>query len=328
MQPTYKLSLGESLIKERLLSLVAVDRASFAGDTLTLSLRGENLAIPKRGVRISCEIGYVETGTWSLGSFVVEDVQLKGAPPVLLLVCRSQAQGDASLLQTTREERVWQAHEVAGTTFADVVGDVCGAVGLTAKIDDRLPALPMPYTRQSNESDAAFLHRLTTERNGIVKFQGGAVIFETRDQGRIGSVDIALDAVMGYAFDFTERYNFKSVRAKYQDDVAGEVQQITVGTGTGVKVMPKLFADKASAVLAADALLKHYQRNHMSGMVKLPTVPGLLSEKFVNLSGFPGGDAVNVQWVCVRAKHTFSARTGLVSELRLKRLQAWGSADG
>ena len=324
MRPTYKISLAEEMIKERLVRLVAVDRAGFAGDTLTLQLRADNLAIPRRGVTVDCEIGYVETGTWTLGTFVVEDVKLKGAPPVMTLLCISQPQGEASVsaLQTTREERVWQEHAIAGTTFSTVVSAVCSEVGLTAKVDDRLADLPMPYTRQSKESDAAFLHRLTVERNGIVKMNGTEVIFQTRDAHRIGDVNIAYNTGMAYTFDFTERYNIESVRAKYQDDQAGEVRNITVGSGKGIKVITKVFADAESAQLAADALLKHYQRSFISGMVTLPTVPGLLAEKFVNLSGFPGGDVVNAQYVCVHAKHTYSKPTGLVSELSLKRPQS------
>ena len=333
MTPTYKLSLGESDIRERLTLLVAVDRAGFSGDTLMLQLHAENVAIPRRGVEIACEIGYEETGTWSLGSFVVEDVKLKGPPHVMTLLCVSHPQGEASVasLQTTKRERAWQSHAVAGTTFADVVSEVVSEAGLTARIDNRLAAIKMPAVQQTNESDAAFLHRLTVERNGIVKINAGIIIFETRDQGRLGQLDIVYDdQAMSYAFDFTERYNISAVRAKYQDVEMGSVQQVTVGSGKGVKILPKMFPDYDTALFAAETVLKHFQRNYISAKVKIPTPAlrrdegALAAEKLINLSGFPGGSDTNRQYVCVQVKHIYQRSSrggGLISELALKRPQ-------
>ena len=322
--PTYKLSLGGTVIRERLTHLVALDRSGFAGDTLMLKLDAEDLAVPRRGVPIECEIGYEETGTWSLGSFVVENVKLKGPPTTFVVTCVSYPQGESAIasLQTTKEERSWQSYAVAGTTFGEVVGKVCSDVGLSAQVDGRLSAIEMPYVRQSNESDAAFLHRLTVERNGIVKINGDVVVFETRDQRRLGSIVVALnESVMDFSFDLNERYNIRSVRAKYQDMEAGEIRSVTIGEGKGVKVMSNAFPDLVSAQDAAESLLKHYQRNFVSGTLKMPTEPGLLAEKLVNLTGFPGGEDTNNQFVVVLAKHTYLRTSGLFSELQLKRVQ-------
>ena len=70
-----------------------VDRAGFAGDTLTLQLYADNLKLPERGVLISCEIGYAETGTWDVGTFSVEDITLKGSPPTMIIQAISSPQG-------------------------------------------------------------------------------------------------------------------------------------------------------------------------------------------------------------------------------------------
>ena len=138
----------------------------------------------------------------------------------------------------------------------------------------------MPYTVQSNESDAAFLHRLTTERNGIVKMNGSEVLFVSRDGGTLGTEIIQHDGeTMQYSFDILERYDIGSVRAKWQADASGEVMQYTAGGGKGVKIIPKVFSDETTARAAADALLKHYGRNFIGGTLRLPTRPGLLSEK-------------------------------------------------
>lgn len=323
MRPIYTLSIGDTEIRNRLTQLIAIDRGGFRGDTLLLEIQAENLDIPKRGVKIDCEIGYIETDTWSIGTFVVEGVKLKGPPPEMVIRCVAQPQGDASpaALQTTKSERVWQEFEIEGTTFADVVSAVCAEVGIMAKVDAMLSAIQMPKTVQSNESDAAFLQRITEERNGILKFNADQAIFETRDIGRLGSLTIENTTEMNYSFDFSERSNITAVRTKYQDDAAGETKQITVGSGKGLKVIPNIYPDETTAREAATAMLKNLQRNIITANITLPTVPGLLAEKFIDLSGFPGRTATNGRYVCVLAEHQYSLRTGLVSTLILKRPQ-------
>ena len=321
--PVYKISLGGTELKERLLSLIAIDRAGFSADTLTLTLFADNLKLPERGVFISCEIGYEETGTWTLGDFVVEDVKLKGPPPTMVITCISQPQGEQSIaaLQTTKQERVWQPFELDGTTFSTVVSQVVSEAGLSPRVDGKLASIKMPYTVQSNESDAAFLHRLTVERNGIVKMNGNEVLFVSRDGGTLGTETIQHDGEsMQYSFDVTERYDIGAVRAKWQDDASGEVMQYTAGTGKGVKIIPKVFSDEATARAAAEALLKHYGRNFVSAEITLPTRPGLLAEKIIHTQGFPGGEQTNNEWVVIRATHTLDKR-GLLSKLYLKRPQ-------
>ena len=323
MTPAYQLTLADEEIKERLLSLVVADRAGFAGDTLTLSLRADNLAIPARGVPISCKIGYEESGLWDVGTYIVEDVKLKGPPVTMVITCISTPQGETAVaaLQTTKSERVWQSHGIDGTTFSDVVSQVCSDAGLTARVDAGLASLPMPYTVQSSESDAAFLHRITVERNGLVKMHGDSVLFVVRDGGTLGELTIEHDAeVMEYSFDIAERYDIGAVRARWQEDASGAVEQYTAGEGKGTKIIPKVFSSRAEAVSAADALLKHYGRNFIGGTLKLPTRPGLLAELLVNLQGFPGGAEVNSQYVLVSATHRLSPR-GLISSLSLKRPQ-------
>ena len=302
--------------------LKIVDRAGWSGDTLTLQLYADNLALPERGVLISCEIGYAESGTWDVGTFSVEDITLKGSPPVLIIQAISSPQGEQSIaaLQTTKKERVWQSFELDGTTFSTVVSQVVSEAGLSPRVDGKLASIKMPYTTQVNESDAAFLHRITTERNGIVKMNGNEVLFVSRDGGTLGTETIQHDgSSMEYSFDVTERYDIGSVRAKWQDDASGEVMQYTAGGGKGVKIIPKVFSDQVTAEAAANALLKHYGRNFVSGEITLPTRPGLLAEKIIHTTGFPGGDQTNAEWVCIRAVHTY--RKGLTSKLYLKRPQ-------
>ena len=325
MTPTYKLSLGGKILERRLTNLTAIDRSGFAGDMLILQLNAENLAIPTLGLTIHCEIGYKETGTWTLGNYIVQDVKFKGPPHKCIVTSISQAQGESApaSLQLTKRERAWQSYEIAGTTFTDVVQDVCSEVGFSARIHNDLANIEMPYTRQTNESDTEFLYRITKERNGFVKMNGKQILFQSRDAGPIGNIDIEYNAsTMQYTFDFIEKYNIQSILVKYQDiENSGTIEKLIVGSGKAIKVLPKIFPNRNTAELAAQALLKHYQRNYISAKIKIPTEPGLSAEKLVNLSGFPGDKMTNQQYVLIQAKHTYSKQTGLISELSLKRPQ-------
>ena len=324
--PTYKLSLGGKILEERLINLVAIDRSGFAGDVLitTSTCRKSRYSNTWTSHRMRTRI-QMKPALGPLANLSSKMSNSRDPHINISLLAFSQAQGESApaALQITKRERALKEFDIAGTTFADVVGQVCTESGYTAKIDNRLASIEMPYTRQTNESDTEFLYRITKERNGLVKMEGNEIKFLTRDTGAIGSLNIEYSSnVMEYLFDFTEKYNIQSILAKYQDiELNGEIRKIIVGSGKGVKILPKIFPDYTTAELAAVALLKHYQRNFISAKIKIPTEPGLLAEKIINLSGFPGGKKTNQQYIIIQVKHSYSKPTGLTSELSLKRPQ-------
>ena len=316
------------IIEDKFISLTVTDKVGPSGDTLDLTLGFDGTyAIPRAGVVLEAKIGYAEEGLWPVGKFVVEETLLSGgadaADELNIRAVSSPLSPQASVdaLQGATE-RVWQSFAVDGTTFQTIVDEVCKAAGLTAKIDASLTAIQMPFTSQIKESDIAFLHRIASLRDGIIKYHGAQVIIEKKDSGKLGSLNIAMkDTITSYAFTASERTKASSVVSKYQDADAGEVILYTAGTGKPRIVINNTFPDRKSAVDAAETLLRHLQRNTEEVNITMPTVAGLLAEKIINLSDFPDA-SLNGVFIVESVTHKLSNTAGLSSTLKaLKRVQ-------
>ena len=316
------------IIEDKFISLTVTDKVGPSGDTLDLTLGFDGTyAIPRAGVVLEAKIGYAETGLWEVGKFVVEETILSGgadaADELNIRAVSSPLSPQASVdaLQGATE-RVWQAFDIDGTTFQTIVDEVCKAAGLTAKIDPSLAAIQMPFTSQIKESDIAFLHRIASLRDGIIKYHGAQVIIEKKDSGKLGSLNIAMtDTITSYAFTASERTKASSVVSKYQDADAGAVLKYTAGTGKPRIVINNTFPDRKSAVDAAETLLRHLQRNTEEVNITMPTVAGLLAEKIINLSDFPDA-SLNGVFIVERVTHKLSNTAGLSSTIKaLKRVQ-------
>ncbi|MYF97762.1 hypothetical protein F4212_01300 [Candidatus Poribacteria bacterium] len=304
-------------IDDKFISLSVTDKVSTSGDTADFSLYWDgSFAIPKPGVVFEVQIGYAEEGLWQVGKFVAQENTLSGPEKVLSVRGISQPQSqDAAVgaLQGTTE-REWQA----GTTFSEIVEDVCSTAGLTAKVASELVNIAMPHTSQVGESDAQILSRIARNRDAFVKYHDNQVIIEKKDSRRIGKLEIAENQVTSYNFITVERSRFASVTAKYQDAAAGQVEKVTAGEGDPQKVINNTFPDRQSALDAAETILKNMTRQSLTAEITLPTIAGLLAEKVINLKGFPD-ESFNTEYVLEQVTHKLDKQGGLRSVCKLQQ---------
>lgn len=344
MTPIYTLSVGDSIIQNRLEHLEIRDYAEQRGDTIEITINGQGVAKPTLGVPISVEIGFAETDTWDGGTFIVQEIErsknTKGKrrrrPNLLTIRGISQPQGDQAIaaLQTTHKERSWQAK-----TFYDIVSEIVEDVGLKADVDDALKDIEMPYTTQRNISDAALLSMLAKERNAFVKFHDDEVIVRLFDSGALESLTVRPEEVSGYHYQEEQYHDIKNVTAKYMDLQGGQTKHMTAsstrsltqrllsregsvtvgaGTGTDTHVLDDTYPDELTARNAAEAKLKALQRITETVIINMPTVPGLFAEKIIELEGFEDAE-LNQRYVC-RAVLTRLDHRGLQSVLHLESI--------
>lgn len=317
MTPSYRLSISDQPIHERLESLTITDYAGSQADTLLLCLNGEGLKKPSLDVEISIEIGYAETTTWDAGTFIVQEIRrIVDAEHGNRLKIKgiSMPQGPGKALQTTGEERTWQ-----DKTFGDIASDIINGAGLTPKIDSALAGIKMPTITQRNYSDAALLHALAKERNAFVKYHGDTVIVMPYDSGELGTITITQQQITRCTFLEEQRDSIKKVTAKYLDINTGKTEKVTAGSGRGGSlILDYQFPDEATATQAAEARLKAAQRNVQVLSVQLPTLPGLFAEKTIKLTDFD--DAELNQSYTARAVTTTLDQNGLQSRLSLQSI--------
>ena len=324
--PAYQIIVDDRditpVIKPNFKGLSVVDKIGITTDTADFSLFFDgSFARPRAGVVFEVKIGYEEDGLWGVGKYIVEDTTLEGPEDTLTVSGTSLPQSAQAAVKSLRgsTERVWQSFEIDGTTFETIVNEVCGDAKLTTKIDPALANIRMPFTYQIGESDAAFLSRITSLRDGVIKYHDTQVIFEKKDAGRIGKLVINhSNEITKYRFSESERDRVSSVTSKYQDAEAGMVEKYTAGRGDPrIEIVPT-YPDRETAVNAAESLLKKLTRNTVRAHITMPTVAGLLAEKIIETRGFPDA-SVNREYIVEEVRHTYSKSSGLKSSLKAKQ---------
>ena len=325
--PTYEMSLGDTQIKKRLESFRIIDRSGDGGDTLQITLNSRNLALPRTGVALAMKIGYEETTTWDIGTFIIQEIDYEEPDNTVMLRGISQPQGitATAAVQTTNAQRSWN-----GATFFEIVNEVCFVIGYSVKMDPILRDIPMPYTEQNNESDAAFLHRITKQRNGFVKFHDNLAIFQSFDAQPLGRITINYNEnTMRYKFSRYEQAAIETVVTKYMDVKSGEVKMITTrapvdqlgrgnpGRTQGKTIIPDVFPDKNTAEHVGNAVIKAYQREAEGIQLWMPTEQGLDAEKAITLAGFP--NEIDKTYIAKIVVTSYRIRSGMISHLILQQ---------
>ena len=312
-------------IKDKFISLSITDKIGPSADSLDLALGFDGTyARPRAGVVLEVKIGYAETETWDAGAFVVEETDLTGganaADTLNIRALSIPVSPDSPVvaLQGTTQ-RIWQSHEIDGTTFGDIVNEICRDAGLTAQIDRSLADIPMPTTVQTNQSDLEILIEISVLRDAFVKFHEGQCIIGKQDAGQIGSIPIKHGDVTSYRSNENDRYKIESVSSRYQDKEAGMVVKYETSDEKPQYEIFNTYSDRREAVDAAESLLKALRRQTEKAYIQMPTIKGLFAEKILDLSEFPDA-SLNGEFI-VESVTTKLSSSGLTSNITAHKRQ-------
>ncbi|MBU2714271.1 contractile injection system protein, VgrG/Pvc8 family [Zooshikella harenae] len=307
MQPTFSIHLGDTnltpTINPLLISLELTDEAGWKSDSLTLTLVDDGLlAIPKKGVKLSCALGYVETGLVPMGNYTVDEVLLSGPPNQLQIKARG-----ADLKGPIRAPRSQSWHKVKLT---DIVGSIAQRHGLNPKVADKFTNLIIQHIDQTEESDLHFLSRIANQYDAIAKPVGEHLLFVERNQGKMASgkpletIHLSAKDITSYRGSLPERSGYKRVIAKYHNSSTGQTESITVGQGEPARTLSIQYPTREAAQAATHAAIKGAERSKASLEITLPGDPWLVAERPVNISGVRVG--LDGKWLIKTARHRVS----------------------
>lgn len=343
MNPQYKIIIdGQDITniinsEERSLleSLSITDRMSNQSDALdfTLTYDGSFRIPPTRG-KIEISIGYdpviprnpeIEYGIWLVGVFIVEGINFnasKSGGKVLQINSTSLPQSPNSAIKSLQNSntRFWQSFEKKGTTFADIVNEVCNGANLKADIHAELSGIKMPFTAQVNQTDAQFLTKISSIRDGVVKYNDDQVIIALKDKTSLKKIQIdgSRQDILSYSYATSTRNDIRSVDAEYIDD---NNKMVTVNIGGGGEpkyIIKDTQPDKDTAENAAKALLAHAHRNQIIVSISIATHPNLRAESPLELIGFDEPE-VNGEYIVEEVRHQLNKSEGLTSVITAKR---------
>lgn len=171
MRPAFRI-LADSrditdAIRDRLLELTITDEAGIKSDQMKLTLddrRAENGAVaslPRMGTRLAVSLGYAETGLRAMGSYLVDEIDLRHPPATLSVGARA---ADMAGGFRGRKTRSW-----SGVTLGGLVRQIAKEHGYTPKVDAQLGRIAIPHLDQRAESDMALLTRLAEQHDAVAK---------------------------------------------------------------------------------------------------------------------------------------------------------------
>ncbi|WP_027710200.1 contractile injection system protein, VgrG/Pvc8 family [Zooshikella ganghwensis] len=307
MQPTFSIFLGDKnltpTINPLLMSLELTDEAGWKSDSLTLTLVDDgSLAIPKKGVKLSCALGYVESGLVHMGNYTVDEVLLSKPPMQMQIKARG-----ANLKGPIRAPRSQSWHQVKLT---DLVGSIAQRHNLSPKVAEKFTDLMIQHIDQTEESDLHFLSRIANQYDAIAKPAGEHLLFVERNQGKTASgkqletIHLSGKDITSYRGSLPERSGYQRVIAKYHNSSTGKTESIIAGKGEPTRTLSLQYPTREAAQAAANAAIKGSERSKASLEITLPGDPRLVAERPVSISGLRTG--LDGKWMIKTARHRMS----------------------
>ena len=289
-------------VLDRLIELRTTDEAGFKSDTLELTIdnRDGAVAIPPKGREIEVHLGYKETGLIRIGLYVADEPILEGPPHKLSVKCRAANMRDSLKARKTRN--------FDAITLGDLVATIANEHGYKPRVGSGLAALQLTHVDQTGESDMHFLTRLARERDAVIKYANGMLIFAPAAQAKsisgeaLTPINLAYNAGGSYRMSAPDRGRYGSVTANYHDRATGQRTAVTVGDGDPVFTLRNDLPDSQAAFAAAEAKLNQLDRKNAVIRLNLAGRPDAVAEAPLQLSGYPEG--INGSWIIKSVTHT------------------------
>lgn len=323
MRPDFSIQAGSrditQAIRDRLLELSVTDEAGIKSDKLQLTLddrRRENGAVaslPGMGTRLSVSLGYAETGLRDMGSYLVDEIELRHPPATLSVGARA---ADMSGPFRSRKTRSWEA-----STLGAMVERIAGEHGYTPKVDKELAGIAVPHLDQVAESDMALLTRIAEKHDAVAKPVHGYLVLAKAGEAKAVSgaalplIRLNVSDISSWSYrhsarspggkakgekDAEKRGGYK---ARWWDYEAGKDRWVTVGEEP-FEELPYRHKTEAEARAAAAAKLNKGKRKEGGLSLTMPGNTRLAAECRLHVVLRPG---LATDWRVTKVEHRFNA---------------------
>jgi phage protein D len=325
VRPVFKVVVGGTDVTRRLeshlSSMTLVACREDHADQLELEFEDTagRIAMPRKGVSIAVSLGFDTAGMCLQGSYVVDEVEHRGAPDTIAVRARS-ARVSGPL--ATRKERSW-----SDTTVGHIVSVIAGEHGLTPRVASTLASQPVAQLDQT-ESDMALLRRLGKHWDAVATVKNGCLVFAPIGHGKTaGGTDLptlTLHRGSGDRHHFQEmdRSAYTGVRARWYDIHGARGHLALAGQNGHVKILRSDYPTEADAKRAAEAELARVKRGAATFRLDLAIGrPDIFPEMPVRLVGWP--DAITAyEWIVSKATHKLDGQGGYVTSIELENKAA------
>lgn len=340
MRPSFTIQANSrditDAVKDRLLELTITDEAGIKSDQLKLTLddrrskNGAVAALPSIGTTLAVSLGYAETGLRDMGSYLVDEIELRHPPATLSVGARAADMGGPF---RSRKTRSWEA-----TTLGAMVNVIASEHGYEAKVDSELSGIAVPHLDQVSESDMALLTRIAEKHDGVAKPVHGFLVLARAGEAKATSgsalprIELDLSEITSWSFRHSARSpggqakggenkdekQYGGFKARWWDYEAGVDKWVTVGSEP-FEELPYRHKTEAEAKAAAAGKMNKGKRKEGGLSITMPGNTRVAAECPLYIVLRPG---LATDWRITKVDHRLSGSgytTQLEAEIFLKQ---------
>lgn len=299
-------------IKDRLLSLTVSDEAGTKSDAVEIVLddRDGRISKPPAGAPLIVLMGYKETFQMPMGVFTFDEWTASGWPRSVTL--RGKAANLGGPLKE-QKSRSWDKK-----TLGDIVEKIASEHDLTPKVAASLKSIKYEHLDQTDESDIAFLNRIGKDHDAMATVKSGSLIMMPRGKGQtvsgLAMIPRPLDpaSILTYSVTLSNREEWKTVEAYWHNTKSGKRETVKAGSGSPIKKIRHVHANKEEAETAAKAKLSETTRgNNTLSLTTIGDATIAAEGRVMVLGVRPTVDGL---WSVKSVKHTISS-TGFTTTI-------------
>lgn len=306
------------LILQRIKSVTVTDNRANEADQLDIVLDDSDgvLELPRRGVKINCQLGFEGEGLHDKGDFIVDETEWSGTPDTITIKASS-----ANFKSNIKEAKSKSFHR---KSFGEIAAEIAQNHNLTLVMTTDLKSINLNHIDQTNESDLNLLVRISKQNGAEMAVKKDRLLIFKAGSAKTASgkdlPSVMLTRNDGDQFRYSEQdreSDHTGVSASYHDTGKAKRETVTAGTEGKVKKLKGTFANKEEADRASKAKMDEIKRQMAKFNITTAFgIPSISTESPVKLDGFkPQVD--KLKWIVEKATHSYST-SGLTMQLELE----------
>ncbi len=328
----WRVTLGEKDLTQTLDPLLfkvsLTEKRGKEADQLEIEIWDKNGAVelPKKGVKIKCEIGWkrgkgLPLGLINKGTFKVDGRSLRGINGTINISAKSA--------DFTGEFNKRRKHSYINNTLVQILDDIASRAGYSVICDDNLKTETIPSIIHNSQSDSTLLKELGKRFDAVATIKNDKLIFskiagEKTAKGTktpVFTIDVSDIEPKSFDYEDADRENCNGVEAEYHDRKTGQKKKILHGhDAKNPKPPQKLKKTHHNEKNARDHAKSHHQaakRGAMKCSFQLPLGrPDLFPNAKIKLANFKK-EISNTNWV-IEEIQTEMGASGLKTSLTLE----------
>ena len=306
-------------IADRIISVQVTDNRANEADELSIVLDDFDgaLELPKRGVKLNCQMGFLGESIHDKGDFVVDETEWSGTPDLITIKASS-----ANFKSKIKEAKSKSYHR---KKFGDIATEIAKNHSLMLVMANYLKNIDLNHIDQTNESDLNLLQRLAKQNGAEMAVKKDRLLIFKAGSAKTASgkdlPTITLTRNDGDQFRYSEQdreSDHTGVSASYQDTGKAKREKAVAGEKGKVKHLKGTFANKEEAERASKAKMAEIKRQMAKFSINLAFgVPEISTESPMKLQGFKA-EVDKLKWIVEKATHSYAKSGGLTSQLELE----------